>query len=234
MFSRLTFALALIALAGLLGCSAGLDAKLGGQNERCYVDDDCQTGLICDRGQCTGGDGPGNNGRNNGSNNGQNNGRNNGQNNGFNNGQNNGFNNGEDIEQLCYEVCDYFGECTGEWDDECGADCYDQLTNFPEDQAYDLLYCLLDASCNDIRNGAVEECLDMAPIVDERQPYCEDLSKFVSEEICPRQGIGEEMYEFCTDAAQWHSDDNFWRLEECLQEGCDDILECVYDWYERG
>ena len=249
MLPRMILAMALL----LPACSADLEDKLGADGERCHVDEDCQLPLVCDDGVCSDGARPANNGSNNGQNNGFNNGRNNGfnngrnngfnngQNNGFNNGRNNGFNNGQnngfnnplpEIEDLCKDVCEYFAECTGEFEDGCAGDCFEQLSQLPADTAAELLYCLLDSSCRDIRNGSADQCFGGSG-VSEREQYCEDVSKYVADEVCPRQGVGEELYGYCTEAAQWHDDQQFWRLEECLNsDDCNQILECVYEWYE--
>lgn len=207
MLPRLIFTVSVLTLLAAAGCAANLDDKLGSASERCHVDDDCQEGLVCDRGLCGGGAG--------------------------NNGRNNGENNGDaEIEDLCKEVCEYVEECTGAIDEECTWGCVDQLLEAPRDVALDLLYCLLDLSCRELQNGG-EQCFEVD--LAERAQFCEDVSKFVADEFCPRQGVGEEMYELCIDAAQWHDDENFWQLEECLgTDECSDILECTYDWYENG
>ena len=224
-----------LSLTALTACGDTDTAKLGGSGELCFSDGDCRSELICDRSICrdpseaTDNNGLLNNGvANNGI-------LNNGvANNGF---VNNGVvNNGvvQDRYEGCKQLCDYVSACFGGGvDDTCADDCWSQLMDVSDEEFADITDCFLSATCRELENGEVEQCLpngfnngEPPPDPGDRYGFCSDLYDYFVD-ICP-EDLADQAISFCYDAADRLSDDQFWSVQECLNESdCNVFIDCA-------
>lgn len=132
--------------------------------------------------------------------------------------------------QSCEMWCAKLELCFDIDESDCVEDCID-------DRGYESSYtqlvatCHEEASCNEISNQEVWDCVDdgvrrMSPSV-AGEEYCSDLGSVLDE--CNDQNDRDDVIDECIEFIAIHRDSFIEASTECLDDPCDEILECSYE-----
>jgi hypothetical protein len=130
----------------------------------------------------------------------------------------------------CEAACEKFELCDSAATDEsdCVEDCVDDRGSSPA--AVEVFAeCADQLSCNELLTDEFDDCVDdevrNLTLTDAHESLCAALAETI--DACDARVDEDGTVEACEDHVRWLSDDYAEALEECAEESCDEIVECL-------